>query len=85
VLSSKTISEKRGWRICKKGSEDKADNVRQRLEGVDDNALINGKTQYGKLQRNEHTDDLNTELTVRGLEEYFLLGWKEKRKNIEES
>jgi hypothetical protein len=30
----------------------------------------------------EHTDNLNTELTFRGLEEYLLLGWKEKIKTM---
>ena len=74
--------EKKQKSICKKGSEDKADNVTQRLEGVDDTAFIDGKTQYGKLRMNEHTDDLNTELTFRGLEEFLLLGWKDKLKTL---
>jgi hypothetical protein len=37
-------------------------------------------TQYGKLWMKEHTDDLNNELTFGGLEEFLLLGWKEKMK-----
>jgi hypothetical protein len=28
----------------------------------------------------EHTDDLNNELTFRGLEEFLSLGWKDKIK-----
>ena len=30
----------------------------------------------------EHTDDFNNELTFRGLEEFLLLGWKEKIKAL---
>ena len=74
--------EKKQKNISKKGSEDKADNVTQRLEGVDDTAFIDGKTQYGKLRMNEHTNDLNVELTFRGLEEFLLLGWKDKIKAL---
>jgi hypothetical protein len=48
----------------------------QRLEGVEDAAFIDGKTQLGKLWMKEHKDDL----TFRGLEEFLLLGWKEKIK-----
>ena len=54
----------------------------QRLEGVEDTAFIDGKTQYGKLRMKEHTDDLNDELTFRGLEEFLLLGWKEQIKAL---
>jgi hypothetical protein len=50
--------EKRQKIICKKGREGKEDNVTQRLEGVDDTAFIDGKTQYGKLRMNECKDDL---------------------------
>jgi hypothetical protein len=74
--------EKKQKNILKKGSEDKADNATQRLEGVEDTAFIDGKTQYGKLRMKEHTDDLNDELTFRGLEEFLLLGWKEKIKAL---
>jgi hypothetical protein len=74
--------EKKQKNICKKGREDKADNVTQRLEGVDDTAFIDGKTQYGKLQMNKHMDNLNTELTFQGLEESLLPGWKEKIKTL---
>jgi hypothetical protein len=74
--------EKKQKNICKKGREDKADNITQRLEGVDETAFIDGKTQYGKLRMNEHMDDLNTELTFRGLDESLLLGWKEKIKTL---
>jgi hypothetical protein len=56
--------------------------VTQRLEGVEDAAFINGKTQYGKLQMKEHTNDLNNELTFQGLEEILLIGWKEKIKAL---
>jgi hypothetical protein len=68
VLISKTHFrkerlEKKQKNICKKGREDKVDNVTQRLEGVYDTAFINGKTQCGQLQMKEHMDDLNTELT----------------------
>ena len=55
--------EKKHKNISKKGSEDKKDNVTQRLEGVEDTAFINGMTQYGKLRMKEHMDDLNDELT----------------------
>jgi hypothetical protein len=65
--------EKKQKNICKKGREDKADNVTQRLEGVDDTVFINRKTQYGKLRMNEHMDDLNTERTYRSLEESLTL------------
>jgi hypothetical protein len=34
---------------------------------------------YGKLWMKEHTDDLDDELTFRGLEEFLLLGWKDKK------
>ena len=74
--------EKKQKNISKKGSEDKAGNVTQRLEGVEDTAFIDGKTQYGKLRMKEHTDDLNDKLTFRGLEEFLLLGWKEKIKAL---
>jgi hypothetical protein len=70
--------EKKQENILKKGSEDKADNVTQRLEGVEDTAFRDGKTQYGKLWMKEHTNNLKDELTFRGLEEILLLGWKEK-------
>jgi hypothetical protein len=36
----------------------------------------------GKLRMREHTNDLNDELTFRGLEEFLLLGWKEKIKAL---
>jgi hypothetical protein len=55
--------EKKQKNISKKGSEDKADDVTGRLEGVEDTAFIDGKTQHGKLRMKEHTDDLNDELT----------------------
>jgi hypothetical protein len=74
--------EKKQKNICKKGREDKADNITHRLKGVDDTAFIDRKTQYGKLQMKEHMDDLNTELTFRGLEESLLLGWKGKVKTL---
>ena len=74
--------QKKQKNISKKGSEDKAGNVTQRLEGVEDTAFIDGKTQYGKLRMKEHTDDLNDKLTFRGLEEFLLLGWKEKIKAL---
>jgi hypothetical protein len=70
--------EKKQKNISKKGSEDKADNVTQRLEGVEDTAFIDGKTQYGKLWMKEHTDDLNDELTFRGLEEFLFLAGKRR-------
>jgi hypothetical protein len=59
----KDRTEKKQKNISKKSSEDKADNVTQRLEGVDDTAFIDGKTQYGKLRMKEHTNNLNNELT----------------------
>jgi hypothetical protein len=74
--------EKKQKNILKKGSKDKADNVTQRLEGVEDTAIIDGRTQYGKLQMKEHTNNLNNELTFRGLEEILLFGWKEKIKAL---
>ncbi len=74
--------EKKQKNISKKGSKDKADNVTQRLEGVEDTAFIDGKTQYGKLPMKEHTNDLNNELAFQGLEEFLLLGWKEKIKAL---
>jgi hypothetical protein len=58
--------EKKQKNISKKGSEDKADNVTQSLEGVEDTAFIDGKTQYSKLRMKEHTIDLNDELAFRG-------------------
>ena len=70
--------EKKQKNISKKGSEDKADNVTQRLEGVEDTAFINGKMEYGKLRMKEHTDNLNDELTFRGLEEFFCLAGKRR-------
>jgi hypothetical protein len=62
----------------KKGSHDKADNVTPKLEGVHDTAFIDGKTQYGKLRMSEHTEDLNTELSLQGLEEFILVPWTDK-------
>jgi hypothetical protein len=56
--------------------------VTQRLEGVEDTALMDGELQYGKLSMKEHMDDLNYELTFRGLEEFLLFGWKEKIKAL---
>jgi hypothetical protein len=56
--------------------------VTQRLEGAEDTAFIDGKTQYGNLQMKEHTDDLNDELTFRRLQEFILLCWKEKIKAL---
>jgi hypothetical protein len=88
VLSWRTISgkigmEKKQKNISKKGSKDKPDNVAQRLEVlVEDTSFIDGKTQYGKLWMKEQTNDLNDELTFRGLEEFLLLGWKEKIKAV---
>ena len=76
--SRKERLERKHKNICKKGSEDKADNVTQRLEGVDNKAFIDGKTQYGKLRMKENTDDVNNELTFRGLEEFLLLGRKKR-------
>jgi hypothetical protein len=66
--------EKKQKNISNKGSEDKADNLTQMLEGVQDTAFIDDKMQYGKLQMKEHTNDLNDELTVLCLEEFLLLG-----------
>jgi hypothetical protein len=74
--------EKKQKNISKKGSKDKADKMTQRLEGADDAAFIDGKTQYGQLWMEEHTDNINDELTFRGLEELLLLGWKEKIKAL---
>jgi hypothetical protein len=76
--------EKKHKNISKKGSEDKKDNVTQRLQGVEDTAFINGMTQYGKLTTKKHTDDLKKELIFRGLEEFLLLGWKVKIKALRE-
>jgi hypothetical protein len=67
--------EKKQKNLLKKSSEDKADNVTQRSEGVKDTAFLDRKTQYDKLWTKEHTDDLNDELTFRGLEEFLFLGW----------
>ena len=74
--------EKKQKNISKKGSKDKADNVTKGLEGVEVKAIIDGKAQYGQLRMKEHTDDLNDELTFRGLEEFLLIGWKEKIKAL---
>jgi hypothetical protein len=70
--------EKKQASASTKGSEDKADNVTQKLAGADDTAFIGGKTQHGKLRMNERTDNLNAELTFRGLAEFLLLGWTDK-------
>jgi hypothetical protein len=75
--------EKKQKNICKKGREDKADNVTQRSEGVDDTAFIDGKTQYGKLRMKEHMDHLNTELTFQVLEESLFVWLEGENKNIE--
>jgi hypothetical protein len=74
--------EKKQKNISKKGSKDKADNVTQTLEGVEETAFIDGKTQYDKLRMKEHTNDLNDKLTFQGLEQFLLLGWKEKIKAL---
>jgi hypothetical protein len=74
--------EKKQNKISVKGSDDKADNVIQKLEGVDDTAFIDGKTQYGKLRMSEHTGDLDIELSFRHLEEFLLVGWKDKIKAL---
>jgi hypothetical protein len=74
----KESSEKKQKNISKKGSKDKAENVTQRLEGVEDTAFINGKTQYGKLRIADHTGALAIELTFRGLAEFILLGFRKK-------
>ena len=50
----------------------------QKLEGTDDTPFIDGKTQYGKLKKDEHTEDLVAELTFRECEDFLLLGWKDK-------
>jgi hypothetical protein len=77
--------EKKQKNISKKGSADKADNVTQRLEGVHDTAFIDGKIQYGKLLKIEHTRDLAIELTYRGLDGSLSLGFREKIKALKKN
>ena len=72
--------EKKQNKISVKGNMDKADNVTQKLEGIEDTACIDGKTQYGKLKKDDHTNDLVQELTFRGCEEFSLPGWTDKLK-----
>jgi hypothetical protein len=48
-------------------------------EGVNDTAYIDGKTRYEKLRMNKHTD---TELCLRGLEEFLLVRWTDKIKAL---
>jgi hypothetical protein len=74
--------EKKQKKISKKGSKDKADNVTQKLKGVEDTAFIDGKTQYGKIRMNEYTKDLNTELCLQGLDEFLLVCWTDKLKAL---
>jgi len=71
--------------VSTKGKEDKADNVTQKLVGVDDTAFIGGKTQFGKLRMNEHTANLDVELTFRGLAEFLALGWTEKLRKLKDN
>jgi hypothetical protein len=70
--------DKKQKKISNKGCEDKADNVTQKIEGVEDTAFIDGKTQFGKIRMNEHTNDLNAELSFRGLQDVLLVRWKDK-------
>jgi hypothetical protein len=70
--------EKKQAKISTKGREDKADNVTQKLDGIEDTPFIDGKTQYGKLRMDDHTEDLVVELTFRECEDFLLLGWKDK-------
>jgi hypothetical protein len=79
ALSRRTISEKIGWRRNRRTSQRKVVRTKQTIE---DAAFIDSKTQHGKLWMKEHTNDLNNELTFRGLEEFLLLGWKEKIKAL---
>ena len=70
--------EKKQKKISTKGSDDKADNVTQKLDGMEDTPFIDGKTQYGKLKKVEHMADLVAELTFRECAESVLPGWKDK-------
>jgi hypothetical protein len=68
----KERSAKKQNKISTKGSDDKADNVTQKLDGVD------GKTKCGKLKMGEHMADLVAELEFRECAESVLAGWKKK-------
>jgi hypothetical protein len=81
VLWLKIISEKNDQKqnkISTKGSDDKADNVTQKLDGMEDTPFIDEKTQCGKLKMGEHMADLVAELEFRECAESVLAGWKEK-------
>jgi hypothetical protein len=70
--------EKKQNKISTKGSDDKAHNVTQKLDGMEDTPFIDGKTQHGKLKMGEHMADLVAELEFRECAESVLAGWKEK-------
>jgi hypothetical protein len=74
----KERSAKKQNKISTKGSDDKADNVTQKLDGVEDTPFIDGKTKCGKLKMGEHMADLVAELEFRECAESVLAGWKEK-------
>jgi hypothetical protein len=63
--------EKMQHKISAKGSKDKADNVTQKLDGIEDTPFIDGKTQCGKLGMDECTEGLVTELTVQECKDFL--------------
>jgi hypothetical protein len=77
------MPEKQQEKIFERGSQDKADNVTKKLGGVEqDIAFIDGTKQYGKLQMNEHTNNLTIQLSFQGLEEVCLVGWTDETKAL---
>jgi hypothetical protein len=55
-----------------------------KLEGVEDTAFIDGKTQYGKIRMKEHTNDVNEELCCRNLDNVLLVRWTVKIKALKQ-
>ena len=74
--------EQKRNKISTKVREDEADNVAQKIFGMEDAPFIDGKTQCGKLKKGEHMEDLVTELTFRECPEFALAGFKEKLKAL---
>ena len=70
--------EKAQKQISTKGSNKKADNVTQKLDGMEDTPFFDGKTQYGTLKKGGHMVDLVVKLTLRECAESVLAGWKDK-------
>jgi hypothetical protein len=74
--------EKKQKEMSAKGREDKADNVTQKSEGMEDAPFTDGKTRRSKLKKGERMEDLFMELTFRERPELALAGFKENLKAL---